>query len=1173
MQRSSARTRCRHTRLRIESLERRDLLAIFLDPVVAASIHDQPRDGIGDSFNESFPTLIRQLEIGSIEDRAIVEFDLQGINEPINLVALDLRIYGQLVGPEVRTFDLIGYAANGAADLADFNAPGSLIRTVSYLGAQASSTYRLDVTSVVQQFLAAGATHFGLRVDSQIDVGPSHVVEAKLSINGLPAPTGRRGWETVPNAIRADGTEAFRVEVDLHSEVRDVTLTPWLNRFGTEVMTLRDDGQSGDRVAGDFVFTSQELRYNTAVPFPTPFFANDPDSPPGVAIEDVGTILVTELDGTTSEFLIRPQVGLLRPDLAEVPTQTLSDELVISDHVVNVRSQSQATQRSLRGSENLLAGLTEPIIAQLGDAFDFFAFFSTNKLEDIPRLSGANFHAGKHVPVQIDFTGTGVDPFDTSAGYGSDGQLLGLALLDTLSRGIWDANFTHELLHQWAARLPPSLGISDGGHFFTNASVGSLIGGQEWIPNGDGSYTVNYDEGRARGATHASPLDKYLMGLVGPADVPPIHVFNPAAQPRIDLFNPYIPASEVIDTVTIEEIVDAVGGVRSPGPDAAQRAFRIGFVAESHNRWLTPTEMTFYEIFAANYAKTLPADEPDPHIDFGWASITRFFGSDTTWTTLLPGRSEASNQPPVAASADWEIPETAAIGQIVGTVSASDPDPGQSLVFAIAEGADDAEFLIDANTGEITVNRPLDQLASDEYQLRIVVSDTGIPSQYDSTIITIRLTSQNVTPPVITPGQSFPLAEHASSGTVVGTVQVFDPDPGTVLQGFTLTAGNEDGAFVIDSATGRITVADSAKVDYDTLATRTFMVQVSDGFHTSAPQSVQVLLSDINDNAPVIASDQVFVVDENAAAGVAAGLVLATDRDTVGSLQGYTIVGGNADSAFAINAMTGEIRVASGGLLDYETAPSRTLEVRVSDGVHDSALAAVLIEIANRNDAPTVAEQNWLLGENSPAGTPVGTVVATDQDADQQLAYRIAAGNDLGAFAIDPATGLVTVSNPAAIDYEVRPVFSLQVEVSDNGSPSLTSTGMMTVRLTDVLELAIDIKPNDPTNTINLRNESKIAVAILSSTTFNAITQIDVGSLTFGKTGNENSLVRHRKTGNPQVDFKDVNGDGLLDLVVYFDTGLTGLRVGDTQATLKGRLTSGASFVLTAPVIVVSSKR
>ena len=208
MQRSFTRNRYRHTRLGLEALERRDLLAIFLDPVVAASIHDEPRDGIGDSFNITFPTLIRQVEMGSMEDRAIVEFDLQGINEPINLVALDLEIYGQLFGSEVRTFDLVGYAANGAADLADFNSPGTLIRTVSYLGAQASSTYRLDVTSVIQQLLAAGATHFGLRVDSQIDVGPSHATGAKLSINGLPAPTGQRGWETVPNAIRADGANS-----------------------------------------------------------------------------------------------------------------------------------------------------------------------------------------------------------------------------------------------------------------------------------------------------------------------------------------------------------------------------------------------------------------------------------------------------------------------------------------------------------------------------------------------------------------------------------------------------------------------------------------------------------------------------------------------------------------------------------------------------------------------------------------------------------------------------------------------------------------------------------------------------------------------------------------------------------------------------------------------------
>ena len=60
--------RKRIRRGRFETLENRFLLAVTLSPVVEASIHDEPRDGIGYSFNSS-TTLIR--EVSSREDRAI----------------------------------------------------------------------------------------------------------------------------------------------------------------------------------------------------------------------------------------------------------------------------------------------------------------------------------------------------------------------------------------------------------------------------------------------------------------------------------------------------------------------------------------------------------------------------------------------------------------------------------------------------------------------------------------------------------------------------------------------------------------------------------------------------------------------------------------------------------------------------------------------------------------------------------------------------------------------------------------------------------------------------------------------------------------------------------------------------------------------------------------------
>lgn len=97
----------------------------------------------------------------------------------------------------------------------------------------------------------------------------------------------------------------------------------------------------------------------------------------------------------------------------------------------------------------------------------------------------------------------------------------------------------------------------------------------------------------------------------------------------------------------------------------------------------------------------------------------------------------------------------------------------------------------------------------------------------------------------------------------------------------------------------------------------------------------------------------------------------------------------------------------------------------------------------------------------------------------------------------------------------------------------------------------IDIKPGSSPAPINPKSHGKIPVAILSSPTFNATAQIEQSSLTFGRTGDEPSLVFCDAVS------EQVNGDGLPDLVCHFDTQTAAFQKGDTQGTLKGQTKTG----------------
>jgi hypothetical protein len=72
--------------------------------------------------------------------------------------------------------------------------------------------------------------------------------------------------------------------------------------------------------------------------------------------------------------------------------------------------------------------------------------------------------------------------------------------------------------------------------------------------------------------------------------------------------------------------------------------------------------------------------------------------------------------------------------------------------------------------------------------------------------------------------------------------------------------------------------------------------------------------------------------------------VVASDPDFADPLT-YSIVGGNTAGAFSIDTATGQLRVANPTLLDFETTPTFTLMVQVTDsgapGLSDTAIVTI----------------------------------------------------------------------------------------------------------------------------------------------------------------------------------------------------------------------------------------
>ena len=228
------------------------------------------------------------------------------------------------------------------------------------------------------------------------------------------------------------------------------------------------------------------------------------------------------------------------------------------------------------------------------------------------------------------------------------------------------------------------------------------------------------------------------------------------------------------------------------------------------------------------------------------------------------------------------------------------------------------------------------------------------------------------------------------------------------------------------------------------------------GVDTSAPQTFQITVQEDNDTPQV--TPATFDLVENSPLGTLVGAVTYTDAEA-GQAHTYSISAGNTSGAFTIDPISGVISVAKAAAVDFETTPTFTLTVTVTDdgSPAEAGSALVTINLSGVNEAPLVSSPTFSLPENSALNTVVGTVNVTDPEVGQTHTFEITAGNTSGAFAIGSTTGEITVATPGVLNYESinNRTFSLTVQATDNGSPALVDSGTVTVNLSDVNEAAL----------------------------------------------------------------------------------------------------------------------
>ncbi|MCR9248773.1 MAG: BspA family leucine-rich repeat surface protein [bacterium] len=402
------------------------------------------------------------------------------------------------------------------------------------------------------------------------------------------------------------------------------------------------------------------------------------------------------------------------------------------------------------------------------------------------------------------------------------------------------------------------------------------------------------------------------------------------------------------------------------------------------------------------------------------------------------------NEAPVVTGTTLIISDQSSNGTVIGTVSFDDQDEGQSYSFEITNSDASDIFIIDENTGEISIANSL--LLADNgagtYNLTIEVSDNGSPNLSGSNAITVEVTTNNS--PIISTN-ILPVDENSPVGTFIGQVEASDAD------GDQITLSLENNGSSIDfllTQDGQLFVGAEADLDFENTPAIEIEVAATDNGdgNLRTLKTITVQLNDLNE------SPSLNNRDIDIASSLESGTIIGTlqGQDPENDQLSYSITAGNELGVFAIDESTGELLVESPGLIDPISTPRFTLTVEVSDGEFSDA-AEITIDIFSNPDSPVFTSvSTFSINENAESGALIGTVVAEDNDGISR--YSIISGNEENLFRIGSNSGELEVDNGVTIDFEQNQQFVIEVSAADDGLGNVESIQQITININDVNE-------------------------------------------------------------------------------------------------------------------------
>lgn len=493
--------------------------------------------------------------------------------------------------------------------------------------------------------------------------------------------------------------------------------------------------------------------------------------------------------------------------------------------------------------------------------------------------------------------------------------------------------------------------------------------------------------------------------------------------------------------------------------------------------------------------------------------------------------------------------------QISGTLTVTDVNDGMPAPsFTVTTAASNGAAVINPTTGTWTYDGAADSNGGDTFTVTVTDDDGNNETQGITTLVN----PVNDVPtfvaadPDAVEEDSGPAAQSGWASSInVGPADENQADP-------TFTVANISDATLFSvtpavSSTGDLTYTPAAN-EYGT-ATFTVTAEDAEGGVSAVAGPYTITVTGLNEIPTfTVGSDE--TVNEDAGAQAVAFI---SNGSTGAANETQTLiynVSNNVPTLFSVQPA-----ISAAGQLTYTSADNAngvaTVTVSLTDsddgyGTDTTADQAFTITVNPVNDAPTIAVQAYSVDENSPNGTLVGSVIATDiepvgAEPAQSLSFS---STDDAVFSID-AGGIITVADGDLLDYEATTSFSVIVTVADNGSPSESDTATITIDLNA-------LNDNSPTAITDA-----VSVDELETINFNVIANdtdpdLPAGTLTVSEVAGDVGLI-----GVPIEYFNDGELYGTLTIntdgsATFETTAVNTVEV--FTATQVYKVTDGANF-------------